>query len=204
MDEAIQKLSAGENSRVRADLLDVLGKSGKAGGRAVPSVVNEALRILEMIRHFQGEEHAAESAAACSVREALHLVLRAMHYEFPMQHITVSKFIPPDLDPIPVRQEHLETVFFQLLYRARQVLGACGGMIVVKIREKDYLSADNRHKKTFVIEISDSRGASGEGAPKAEDPMSLALVTSLAEYYGGSCRSAKGPKGTIVVVEVPA
>jgi hypothetical protein len=202
MKESAGTLASEKN--IREDLLGFLSKSGKADAFAGSAVIDEVLRVLEMIRHFQGRAMRRESSATASVRDVLHLVLRAMHYEFPMRNITVSKFIPPDLRPIPIRREHLETIFFQLLYRARQTLGASGGMIVVKVREKDYLSADNRHKKTFVLEVSGFPGDSNEDSPAAEDPAALALVTSLVENYGGNCRTARSARGTAVVVEIPA
>ena len=79
MKESVESVSSEGN--IRADLLALLSKTGKADMSCSSVVVDEILRTLEMIRHFRDGGGVEEgNPAVVSVRDALHLVLRDMNY----------------------------------------------------------------------------------------------------------------------------
>ena len=176
-------------------------------------------RMADMIQHFRALENPASGSMNLrtrTVHDSVHQVLRAMHYEFPLEKATVLKILPHDLGPLPIPREMLETVIFQLVLNARESLGEVSGIITIEAAEKTFLSPENRGPGRFVLRVSDT----GPGIPEEYlenlfDPfyatrhvhrlnaIGLCLVKKIVEYYEGLMRIETSLIGTSYFIELP-
>ena len=181
--------------------------------------MEQASRVIEMIHHFRTlsvNRAAQENESKASVAHAVHEVLHAMQYEFPLSHITVLKILPHDLPLLPVTREHLETILFQLIYNARQRIGHKNGIITVEAAEKIYLSPENPNRRRFLIRVCDTGPVIAEQhLENIFDPffaskekvfgggLGLYIVKKLTEYHRGSMRVETSVRSTSFYMEIP-
>ena len=185
--------------------------------RALSDTVEQANRVIEMINHFRSVTSVVSAPAkkpSTSIHDSVYQVVHAMLYEFPFNRITVVKILPHDLAPVAIEREHFEAILFQLLYQARQNLGDMAGIITVEAMEKDYLTADNKHRRRSMIRVSDTGPAiPEENLPHVFDPfftssgargtngLGLYIVKKLADLNRGSVRVESSERGNSFYLE---
>ncbi len=211
---------------IAASCLDQLKKESDSNPRdllrkanaALSQTMQQARRVIEMIHHFRSLDSPVRSGEdrETSIRDSVFQVLRAMQYEFPLHHITVLKILPHDLPPVSLAPEHLEAVLFQLVYNARQAIGAGEGIITVEAAEKIYLSKENKTSSRLALRVSDTGEKIPEDSlPHLFDPfftneegepasgLGLYLVKKIMDYYSGTIRVETSPNGTSFYLEFP-
>lgn len=173
---------------------DVLGQAMKVKPRwasdaerlnraktALRQTMNQANKILETIKYFRSFHQKPLEAQEpdSSIYESVNQVLHAMSYEYPFRKITLVKMIPKDIQKIAVPREHLDTIFFHLIYQARRAIGENSGLITIEAKEEIYFSPGSVPVKYFEIRIADT------GGTQSEDPTPLKSVPDAVQTEGG-------------------
>lgn len=182
--------------------------------------LNQANRLIELVQFVRSlrlpSPEEANPRRCSSVHEVVTEVLRALDYEFVPSRITVLKILPSDFPRLPISPDHAESVFFQLILRARRAIGAEAGMITIEAKEKcpDRLGPAQAHR--LQIRITDTGpGLSAGELTLSFDPfftdesktqvtvIGIYMARKIMELNGGVLRVESSPRGSSFYADFP-
>jgi len=179
---------------------------------ALRQTMNQANKILETIKYFRSF-HARPCEVqdtGSSIYESVNQVLHAMSYEYPFRKITLVKMIPKDMPRILISREHLDTIFFQLVFQARRAIGEGSGIITIEAREEIYLSPGSVSVKYFEIRVADTGGSpSDDSSPwpelsdsdESERGLGFYVAKRLVELNKGTFRADNQRRGNAFFIK---
>ncbi len=192
------------------------GPAFKRANSALAETMEQASRIINLIQHFrapskgEGEKHIP---ARTSIYDSVYQVMRAMQYEFPLNNVTILKILPQNLSPIPIVREHLEMIFFELFFHARQALDGRPGIISIEASEKVHDAPRDKNRRTFHLRFSFSGPETAARKPvRFFDPfsgedcstgMGLFVIKKVVEYNHGKVRVESSERTTNFLMEFP-
>ncbi|MBN1687524.1 MAG: HAMP domain-containing histidine kinase [Candidatus Omnitrophica bacterium] len=162
-----------------------------------------------------GREEAARPDHA-NFPQCVERILEILHQEFAFDRITVVKIFSHDLPLLPVSQEHLDAMMFQLLLQARRAIGRSGGLLTIEAHEEMNGSSEPCGERRLTVRVSDTGPMIPEDdldhlfdpvfaarSYRFEDGLGLYTVRKIIERYGGSVRVENKFRQAAFYLDVP-